>query len=275
MKVTVMITVYNGEKYISECIESILKQTYTNFELLIVDDGSTDNTRRLIRDFKDSRIRLIENTHDYIHSLNIGLNNSRGEYIARIDADDIMMPERLQKQVALMDKMKNIDICASWCETFGKMSKIISINTGEIKKPLAQLLCGNVFCHNTIMIRKRFLIENNLAYNKYDYAEDYKLWCEAAKKGGVFYVIPEVLVRYRLSEEQISSKKREEQKYTSRKIQNELLEHIIYHETFQYQDKLIKVFEEIYKLNKLDIVSADTVIYIVYRLYDAILKNNN
>ena len=96
MKVTVMITVYNGEKYISECIESILKQTYTNFELLIVDDGSTDNTRRLIRDFKDLRIRLIENTHDYIHSLNIGLNNSRGEYIDRIDADDIMMPERLQ-----------------------------------------------------------------------------------------------------------------------------------------------------------------------------------
>ena len=92
MKVTIMMVVHNGEKYIYDCMESISKQTFSDFELLIVNDGSTDRTREIILSFKDSRIKLIDNTHDYIDSLNIGLNESNGEYIARIDADDIMLP---------------------------------------------------------------------------------------------------------------------------------------------------------------------------------------
>ena len=87
--------VYNASRYLRDCIDSILSQSFTDFELLIVDDGSTDDSVEIIRSYSDSRIRLIENKHDYIGSLNLLLQEARGKYIARMDADDVMLPNRL------------------------------------------------------------------------------------------------------------------------------------------------------------------------------------
>ena len=97
--ISVCLTVYNRAKYIGECIESILQQTFTDFELLIVDDGSTDETCDVILSYNDPRIRLIRGEHDYIGSCNRLYDEAKGKYIARMDSDDLMLPNRLRIQV--------------------------------------------------------------------------------------------------------------------------------------------------------------------------------
>lgn len=276
MKTTVMMVVHNGEKYLEACMKSILAQTYHDYELLIVDDGSTDMTRSIICSFNDTRIRLIENTHDYIASLNIGLEEAKGELIARMDADDLMMPERLARQVELMENRKEVVVCASWVMAFGQQSGLIAMNKGLISCPEAALLRGNVFCHNTIMLRKSFLVGNSLSYKKYDYAEDYKLWCDIAGQGGLFYVIPEVLVRFRKSTDQISFRKMKEQMETAGRIRNEMLERLLYGEeyTFPRREKLVKLAEYLCELNQQRLVSGAAVRGTVALLYEDMKKGN-
>ena len=101
--ISVIMPVYNGARYLRECLDSILCQTFRNFELLIVDDGSTDDTCDIIRSYSDNRIRLIESRHDYIASCNLLLKEAKGKYLARMDADDIMMPDRLMAQYEYME----------------------------------------------------------------------------------------------------------------------------------------------------------------------------
>ena len=123
MKVTVLMVVYNGEKYLVECVNSIINQTFSDFELLIIDDGSTDNSLGIIQDFKDWRVRVVRNKHDYIGSLNLGLKESRGEYIARMDVDDIMERYRLEEQIAILDAYPEVAACMCWAKTFGLVEK--------------------------------------------------------------------------------------------------------------------------------------------------------
>lgn len=112
-QVSVCMPMYNASKYLRECIDSVLAQTFKDFEFLIVDDGSDDDSVEIVKSYHDDRIRLIENTHDYIGSLNMLLDEARGKYIARMDADDVMMPERLQVQLEYMESHENIDILAT------------------------------------------------------------------------------------------------------------------------------------------------------------------
>ena len=274
MKVTIMMVVHNGEKYIYDCMESIIRQTFSDFELLIVNDGSTDRTDEIIHSFKDSRIKLINNVHNYIGSLNIGLNEANGEYIARMDADDIMLPERIKTQIELMENRKEVDVCTSWATAFGKRSGSIVSNKHHILHPIAKLLRANIFCHSTTMLRKDFLVRNKLMYKRYDYAENYKLWSDIAIKGGVFYTVPKPLIKFRISDDQISFKKTKEQQNTAHTIQNELVDYILNHQEFPHKENLIKVYDNIYELNHRYIVSADTVRFIISRLYEDILTYN-
>lgn len=100
MEVTVLLVVHNCELFIHECVRSILNQVYTDFELLVIDDCSTDSTLSIIRSFDDKRIRLVcMSENNYINSLNVGLRMAEGKYIARMDGDDVMLPCRLEKQV--------------------------------------------------------------------------------------------------------------------------------------------------------------------------------
>lgn len=108
--VSVCMPMYNASEYLRECIDSVLAQSFEDFEFLIVDDGSTDDSVSIVRFYADPRIRLIQNNHDYIGSLNILLDEARGKYIARMDADDVMMPERLQVQYDYMEENTDVDI---------------------------------------------------------------------------------------------------------------------------------------------------------------------
>lgn len=230
MEITVLMPAYNAEKYIAEAIDSVLKQSFTNFEFIIVDDGSTDSTLSIIRSYSDKRIVLIENSHDYIASLNIGLKTAKGKYIARMDADDIMHIDRLRIQYSIMEEEPSITVCSSWARIFGEkiaQKQLVNSFSGIIEQPLLVLLRENIIAHPTVMIRSQFLKNNNLSYESYAYAEDYKLWTEIAKLGGTFFIESQPLLLYRISENQVTALKNQEQIITSNKIRYEIINYFI------------------------------------------------
>lgn len=118
--------VYNAEHFIKDSIDSVLLQTFIDFEFIIIDDGSTDNTLEIITSYKDNRLKLFSKGHNYIESLNFGLKQCSGKYIARMDADDIMHPNRLEIQYNLMESFPSVTICSSFAECFGDFTGIMN-----------------------------------------------------------------------------------------------------------------------------------------------------
>ncbi len=221
--------VYNSQKYIRESIESIICQSFVDFECIVIDDGSTDDTVDIITSYKDKRITIFKNKHNFINSLNLGLRKSKGIYIARMDADDIMHPDRLRTQYNIMEMNSNVAVCSTWMTQFGvniPENSVIHSFDGFVKKPLLAFLQGNYIFHPTVMMRKSFLDEHHLVYQNYPYAEDYKLWTEIAKNKGVFYVESQPLLRYRISDSQVSYQKRKMQIKTSEKILYEIIQYL-------------------------------------------------
>ena len=126
-KITVLMPVYNGEKYLREAIGSILNQTFNDFEFLIINDSSTDSTREIILSYDDTRIRLEDNEKNIglTHSLNKGLRLAKGKYVARMDADDISLPDRLEKQLAVIENNTDVSIVACWIDIIDKNNTYI------------------------------------------------------------------------------------------------------------------------------------------------------
>lgn len=201
-KISVVMPAYNAEKYVSEAITSIISQTFTDFEFIIINDSSADSTKQIIESFSDPRIKLINNERNQgvAQSLNIGISAAKGKYIARMDADDISLPERLQTQFNFMERNPDIDICGSWIETFGDRNEIV-------KKPLVHsdirdttfFSCS--MTHPTVIFKRDLNIQYSSDFPR---AEDYDLWCRKINELK-FANIPEVLIRYRLHEYQVSS----------------------------------------------------------------------
>ncbi len=229
--ISIVMPVYNAEQYVVQCIESVLAQSFTDYEFIIVDDGSTDRTFELIEAFDDSRIVLVKNKHDYIGSLNLGLNRAKGEYIARIDADDIMQPDRLKVQYHIMETEPSIIVCSSWFIPFSDDNNFGSIRGdigfGLVENPLRYFLRHNIIAHPTVMMRREFIEKHHLQYEDYAYAEDYKFWIEMAKLGAKFYIEPQHLIKYRTYDRKDDDPKLKTQRETSLKIQIELLDYLI------------------------------------------------
>jgi len=222
-RVTILMPVFNGEKYLREAIESILSQSFTDYEFLIINDGSTDNSETIINSYQDQRIRLINNQQNLklIATLNKGITLAMGEYIARMDCDDISLPDRLLKQVRFMDSHPRIGVSGTWVETCGDINGLkweYPTDPDEIK---AKLIFESVLAHPAVIIRKDYLLNHNLSYSEnYLHAEDWKLWQDCA---GYFQIanIPEFLLKYRLSKQSITYVCREQQLQTIRKIDSE------------------------------------------------------
>lgn len=228
--VSIILPVYNAEEYVDECISNILVQTYRKFELIVINDGSTDNSMKIISSFKDERIKIIENNHNFIESLNLGIKAANGEFIARMDADDIMLPNRLETQVKFMDTHPQIDICGSWAETFYAKKYVMKMPVGH-KAIVSSLLLNNILIHPTIIMRvssiSKFPEYPNLYKANYIYAEDYKLWTEMSEAGYRFANIPKVLLKYRLSQKQVTYTKRKEMFHISSQIRLEYASYIM------------------------------------------------
>lgn len=216
MKISVVMPVYNAEKYLDEAIESILNQTYKDFEFIIINDGSTDKSLAIIEKYKnqDERIVLISRENrGLIASLNEGIELAKGEYIARMDADDISLSQRFKKQLELMEK-KNLDICG--CHYARKNSNNKYLDT--IYTPLDEyslllyLILTVPFAHGSVMIRKRFIIKSHIEYglNNIKYAEDKAFWIDMFRNNAKFGNVNEVLFEYRELNNSISKVKAKE-----------------------------------------------------------------
>ena len=229
-EITILMPVRNGEKYIKESIDSILKQTFTDFELLIMDDGSTDRTVERIERYTDERIRLIRRKHNFIRNLNEGLELALGAYIARMDADDIMHTERLRIQLKRMKKNPNITVCGTWAKIFsdkGNERNVFHFGHEIICEPVLELLKYNMLLHPSVMVKKEFLFNHHIKYQNYPYVEDYKLWFDIAKAGGILFVEPQELMMLRRSDTQVTVTKKEEMFLGSIRLRKEIIIYLL------------------------------------------------
>lgn len=209
--VSVLLTTYNDARYLPYSIKSILNQTYKTFEFIIIDDGSSDNSNKIIESFNDLRIRHIKISHMGMgESLNYGLSIARYSWIARIDADDIAHPLRLEKQINFLLENKDFLLVSSWYAMFSD-SKILYMvdppsDNLDIKKKLA---IHSPICHPGTIFKKEIIAPEGFSNNPFG---DYEMWLEIMDKCN-FYIIPEILtfVRYRrdsLSRKDIQKKHR-------------------------------------------------------------------
>ncbi len=201
--ISVIMTAYNTETFIREAIESILNQTFKDFEFIIVDDGSTDNTRFIIEEYtqKDGRIKVIYNKVNLgiVHSLNTAIKTAKGKYIARMDSDDISKLDRLEKQFAFMETDQKVGVCGTNSilinekgETIGRKS--FPYTNEKCRK--AFFFC-NPFGHYTVMMRKDCFDEFGYYNNYFLYAEDLELWMRFGQKYEL-HNLQEYLVYYRV-----------------------------------------------------------------------------
>lgn len=214
-KVSVIMPVYNGERFLRESIESVLNQSFPDFEFIIINDGSRDNSLNIIKEYaeKDSRIKIIdqENT-GIVGALNNALKISKGEFIARMDADDISEKERLEKQYDFLQKEKAY-LCGTWAKIIDENGRETGQKFNYPKKKWLQnkfyLIRGNPFIHPSVMFRRKIYDEkkdnNNDLYQNYKHIEDYELWTRIIPKYKSIN-IQEYLLKYRIHQNQITKK---------------------------------------------------------------------
>lgn len=228
-RISVVIPVFNSKKYLKETIESVLAQTFQDWELLVVNEfGSDDGSAEIISEYsqKDSRIYLIQNTEPLglAESLNKGIRLARGEYIARLDADDLAHPKRFQKQIQFMDEHPKVIVCGTYQHHFGPEINWIHKPSKNPEQCKANLLFFCDLCHSTLMLRKQALLDYHLFYDKTYLAEDYELWTRIVQVGQISN-IPEVLGKYRWGEGNITVEKKEQLNVESGKIVLKNLKH--------------------------------------------------
>ena len=213
--------VHNAEAFVGKAVESILAQSFPEFEFLIFEDGSTDDTREILEGYRDERIRLFpsEVNRGYLVHLNEGIEKSRGKYIARMDADDISVKDRFAHQVEFLEKNPEVGLCGCWFHEFTGQKEFIKKPPAHPDRLAVFLLNKNPFCHSSVMLRKEVLISHGLRYDPAFYtSEDYHLWSRLVRVTRMG-VVPKVLHSYRYHPENISNRKRDMQRELSKKIQ--------------------------------------------------------
>ena len=204
---TVLMSVYNGEFYLEEAIESILRQTFTNFDFLIIDDASTDKSSAILEEFakQDSRIKILTNKQNYglAYSLARGVEAAETPWIARIDADDLAIRDRLAKQMNYIEEHSEIDILGSYALNINDDGEILGTRKVPIDhENICRLIWTNPLIHPTVLFRRSAILQIGSYYCKtrQRIPEDYQLWFRACAAGLQFANLPEPLIYYRFSE---------------------------------------------------------------------------
>ena len=244
--ISVIMPVYNGEEFLREAIESILDQTYKDFEFLILYDESSDDSFKIIQKYAalDSRVKLIKcERTGIIGALNKGIKLSKGDFIARMDADDVCFPERFEKQIKFMEK-ENLDICGGDFVIINNNNAFIEhVKVPKTKSEIILTMGFNVpFAHPSVMIKKEFLKINKLFYgsNGKKYAEDLDMWIVMFSKGAIFGNLKEEILKYRILNTSLS-------RVNSKKIAYEIkleLNNFINQNKALYKSSLLEVLKE-------------------------------
>ncbi len=227
-RVSVLMSVYNGERYLRESVESILNQTFKDFEFIIVDDASEDASLEILETYrrKDTRIRLVQNANNIglTSSLNKVIQMSRGDYLARQDADDISESERLVFQLRFLEDYPDVGVLGTWVAYVDKQGQRTGIWQTPTTPSLVRwsLFFGNSIAHPSVMLRSS-LVEGGVAYRpEISYAQDYDLWVRLSAKTQLTN-LPEILYLRRVHEEMIGVKHYEQQDQTVRVVMRQAI----------------------------------------------------
>lgn len=257
--ISVVLPVYNGEKYLAQAVDSILAQTFTDFELIMIDDGSTDSSLQILRKYEqlDSRIRLVaRENRGLVTTLNDLIDIARGEWVARMDQDDIALPNRLERQMKWL-KETGADIAGSWVRRFGSSDKrLIRLRQTDDAIKMEILFCSP-FAHPSVMMRTALV--KRLRYDKaWEKAEDYDLWERAAEAGWKMTNVPEELLLYRQHGTQISTMASMQQQQQTMKIQRRYWRFVFERMQLEQQwiDEVLKIRGSATQLPNMDAVDA-------------------
>lgn len=229
-KVTVIMPVYNGESYLHEAITSILSQSFTDFEFIVIDDGSDDRSWEIIQSFKDPRIRLERNGTNMglIATLNKGIKLAKGDYIARMDCDDVSLPERLAKQVRYMEEHPEIGVLGTWVEFIDESGKIRGDWCMPTHPSLVgwSLIFGNCLAHPAVIMRSKMV--ERLGYYQPEalHVEDYDLWTRAS-----FFTrianLSEILLKYRIWQRSVSLQHTQTQQENDLRVMRAMIKRLL------------------------------------------------
>lgn len=211
-RVSVVMSFYNAENYVGEAVSSILAQTFSDFEFIIIDDGSADGGNGIVRSFRDDRIVLVENGRNtgLTRSLNKGLQLAKGEYIARLDADDVALPERLEKQVQFLDTHPDVGLVGCAVEHIDPQGRTLGFQR-VYREELDKLLTYHNWFHHSATAFRRVCLDRVGFYREaFRYAQDYDLWLRILEQYGVA-CMPEPLVKIRLTPDSIAATQRAHQ----------------------------------------------------------------
>ncbi len=245
LPISVILIFCNAAASLIESVDSILNQSFCDFELILIDDGSTDEGLSVARSYSDPRIRIIENKHNRIDSLNLGIQAARGKYITQLDANDRMTFERLSKQYQFMELHPEIDVCGAWFQIFGNE---IKTTLQELPQKNDEILLSlirekNPMGHSTALFRRDFLLKNQIQYDSDAlYAEDIQLWVDIIKAGGILENLPYCLHECRQSNPSDLSMQNA-QLETAYRIYFDFLEYVM-NQLGEQNEKLWEVMEQ-------------------------------
>ena len=229
--ISVVMPVYNVEiPILEEAVNSILNQTYQDYEFIIIDDGSSEDTRSYLEGLQDSRIRLIRNSAHLgiTRSLNIGFREAKGKYIARMDGDDISLPARFEKQLEFMENHPDVIVCGTAVEFFGAEEFIHRRIIKDMESYRIRLLFSNPGpMHPTAFFNRALLDCYHIKYDEsLEYAQDYGLWTVISRHGKV-YILDDVLLRYRRHFRRVSSEFKNKQVQCDKLTKERLLRKLL------------------------------------------------
>lgn len=228
--VSIVMPVYNGARYLRSAIECILNQTFTDFEFVIVNDGSTDNSAEIIKSYSDPRIKLIEKEKNsgIVETLNQGIRAARGSLIARMDADDISLPERIKKQVNFLREHPEVGVLGTTMQLLnenGSLSDVDAVVTEDedIRKAL---LVANMLVHGSVVVRRDILEKIGLYNKSAHHVEDYDLWTRASEHTKIAN-LPEVLYQWRINTQGLSHLNTKVQSATEKQVRDLVWDRVV------------------------------------------------
>ena len=241
VKLSVVMSTYNRAQILLETVNSVLNQSFADFEFIIIDDSSTDNTNELIKNINDNRIRLYKNIENRGCTFNYhtAQNLANGKYIVHIDDDDISLPDRFKIQYNYMEENKNVALSGTFIETFGENARPSWVFYTDSDLIDFSMNIYNPICHSSVIYRKSFMELNNINYNmNYICSQDYELYMKILENGGKITNIADTLVKYRMHSDrltdnwqtqqiQINNAEKVKKRLLSRMFNSEEIEHIM------------------------------------------------